>query len=478
MIERVEKIAACVVLCLLVLSLLPVIYLGRYNHPTGDDYYYGVETKEAWEQNGSLTAVFAEASKGVALQYKIWQGTYSAMFLMYIPPHIFGDWAYRLVTCAIILSLTGSVFYFLKSVICNYFKGSVSLWITVSSLLVLLCVETVPSQGETFFWYNGSMYYTGFYAVTIFFFGFLLRYLEKTQAWRIPLLAVLAAFLAGGNYVSLLPALILLACLTVYLAVRRSKCAWTMGITLFVMLAGLAVSVMAPGNAMRQSDMWKLPAWKAVLKSLLQGGRYLRAWTGIWLFLALFILTPFLWRAVSATSLRFRYPLLVIGFCYGIFCSMSCPTFYTMNSTGPARAVAVVYYGFILTIFVCYGYLLGYLHRIMEGKQLTIWPGIWKGLLAAGVLLLCVQLLRGSLWELTTGKAITLLANGEAAAYEREYQDRIKVLTDDRVQDVVFRPYEYQPDMLFVGDFSGDVMDETNLKVAQYFHKNTVRVEY
>ena len=30
-------------LAILLLSLIPLIWLGRYNYPTGDDYYYGAE---------------------------------------------------------------------------------------------------------------------------------------------------------------------------------------------------------------------------------------------------------------------------------------------------------------------------------------------------------------------------------------------------------------------------------------------------
>ena len=31
-------------LAILLLSLIPLIWLGRYDYPTGDDYYYGAET--------------------------------------------------------------------------------------------------------------------------------------------------------------------------------------------------------------------------------------------------------------------------------------------------------------------------------------------------------------------------------------------------------------------------------------------------
>ena len=39
-------------------------------------------------------------------------------------------------------------------------------------------------------------------------------------------------------------------------------------------------------------------------------------------------------------------------------------------------------------------------------------------------------------------------------------------------------PYEHQPEMLYVGDFGGSPEDETNRKVAQYYHKNSVCVDY
>ena len=481
--NRSEKITAGILLCLLIMCLLPVMYLGRYNHPTGDDYYYGAETKAVWEQTGSIFATIAEAAHGVSYQYVNWQGTYSAMFLMYLPPIIFGDWAYRLVTSIFLLLLTGSIFYLLKPIVSTVLKGSVSLWIILCSLLVLLCIQTVPSQGETFFWYNGSMYYTGYYAVTLLLFGVLFRYLLSAKHRYIPIMMLLAVFVAGGNYVSLLPALLLLVCLTVVLLLQRSKPAWAVCCTTLVMTLGLSVSAMAPGNSIRQSDMWKIPAWKAVLKSLLQGVNYTTAWTGKWLILCFLIMTPFLWRSFSKTSFRFRYPLVALGFIYGIFCSMSCPTFYTMNSTGPARAVAIVYYGFHLAAFLCYAYFLGWLHRVITEKypgcvKMSSVPFIRYSFLVIALLILGIQLISGKAEETTTGKAIRLLINKEAQGYEQEYQERLAILENDDIKDVVFQPYVHQPDMLYVGDFSEDAQAGSAPKIAQYFGKNTVRVEY
>jgi len=477
--SKTEKYISYGMLGLLILTLLPVIYLGRYNHPTGDDYYYTAGTRLVWEETGSALAVLKEAANGVAREYQIWQGTYSAMFLMHLAPNLFGDGAYRFVTGIIILTLVGSIFYFLKPLVVGWLKGTKECWVIIASALSLLCVQTVPSQGESFFWYNGSMYYTGYFAVMLFMLGLAMRWLEKGGAVRLAVLIFLAAFSAGGNYVSLLPGMLLFGSMTALLAYRKERKAWGIALLVLVMLGGLIISAMAPGNAVRQMGMWKIPAWKAVAKSLLQGIRYIWAWTGGWWIFVALAITPFLWKCLKRTTFNFSFPLVVIGYLYGIFCSMSCPTFYTMNSTGPARAVAIVYYGYVLISFVAYGYFLGYVQK----KWLSEWrgksgKGVWGVYITGIVAVLVLQCIMGAMESTTSVKAIRLLASGEARAYEREYQQRLEILEDESVTDVVFRPYEHQPDMLYVGDIPADEKDPTSVKIAQYFHKNSVRVEY
>lgn len=503
MYKKYEKATACILFTILIISLLPVIYLGRYNHPTGDDYYYGAETHVVWSETGSIAETMSEALKGVEYDYQTWQGTYSAMLLMRLAPNVFSEGAYKWVTCIMLLLLTGGIFFLLKPIVCSILKGSASLWVIAASILSLLCVQTVPTQSETFFWYNGAMYYTGYFAVTLFLFGWIVRYLLTPHLYYLPLFVVLAAFLAGGNYVSLLPALLLLICLTVFLFYRHETGrAWVIGATALVMIIGLAVSALAPGNSVRQSDMWRIPAWKAILKSLLQGIRYVWAWLrGCWLLAAL-VLTPFLWKNVKQVTWRFRYPVIVIGFVYGIFCSMSCPTFYTMNSTGPARAVAIVYYSFMLATFFCYYYLLGWIRqRLLPrwsrqnktsreegicqakpaiGELWRVTGGKKKICMTAvsliGVLLLLVQGITGQFAFCTTIKAVNVLASGEARAYEQEYRERLQLLTDESIAEVVLKPFENRPDMLYVGDLAADPDEPTNRKVAQYFGKKSVSV--
>lgn len=481
------KLWTLLMLAVLVLSLLPLMYVGRYNHPTGDDYYYGAQARVTWKETGSFIKTIGVAIEGVVEQYYKWQGTYSAMFLMYLPPYVFGEQFYGLITTILLLLLSGGIFYFLKPFICDLAGESVNAWIIISSILSLLCIQTVPSQGETFFWYNGSMYYTGFFAVTLFWAGLICRCLLKPKVYKMIFSWLGAFFLAGGNYVSLLPCLILLFCATLCLFIqkKRGKAVY-LAITFGVMLTGFLISALAPGNAVRQNGMWKTSAHIAILKSLLQGLRYVKAWIGLWWILCAIILMPVFWRSYKKKMYRFQWPVVVIGFVYGVFCSMSCPLFYTMNSTGPARAVAIIYYAFVISTFFCYYYLLGYVHRVLAQKKPMLCEGVEEkykkaGFCVWGILALVfigIQMSNGKLEECSTAKAMGILVSGEARAYHDEYLMRMEILNDSGIQNVVFEPYANQPDMLYVGDLQQDAQDPINQQFALIYNKESIYVNY
>ena len=482
--NKLSKWKPYIFLAVLLASLVPLVWLGRYNYPTGDDYYYGAEAHLVWQQTGSIPQAISAACAGVAKSYQDWQGTYSALFLMYLAPNAFSNTAYHLVTFVILLLLCGSIFYLLRPLVCRFLPGTDGDWITISSVLSLLCVQTVVFQSDSFYWYNGSMYYTGFFAVTLFFLGTLLRYLYNGKKILLLPLLLLAVFLGGGNYVSLLPCMLLVVTVTFLLLLRKNKKAYLCGITSAVLLLSFAVSAMAPGNHVRQDGMWKIPAWKAIAKCLLQGIRYTFAWTRLWWFLAALLLLPVFLRILQKKNgVFFSQPILFTGYSYGLFCSMSCPLFYTMNSTGPGRAVAIVYYTFLLTSFAVFFYWLGFVVRKLQMRQNASEKKAVSGRLKMARYLAMLLLLSGilftGLWqETSTAKAIRVLTSGEAAAYAAEYEARLLLLNDPEVADVVLTPFTHQPAMIYTGDLPGDPEDPTSQKTAQYFGKHSLYVDY
>lgn len=490
MYRKYEKICSVILLILMIVSLGILMYVGKYNHPTGDDYYYGAVTGKAYQETGSLAETVKAAAEGVAYQYYNWQGTYSAMFLMYLPPNIFGENAYKLVTAVILLLYAGGTFYLLKPLLCDIMGMNREGLTICASSLVMLCIQTVQFAGESYFWYNGSMYYTGYFAVTLFFLGMVCRYIISSKKRYIPVLALLGVFLAGGNYVSLLPCILIMCTVCAGLLIKHSKKAIPLSVVTVLMAAGLLVSAAAPGNMMREEQIWEMSALKAVLKSIRQGFIYTGAWGGIWWLITAILITPCLWNVfgrldsekLKSLMCSFKYPVIVVGYLFGIFCSMSCPTFYAMNSTGPARAVAIVYYGFMFFSLGAYVYVLGALYKLFGPKvqgSLRTWRlKPWGVGAAAVIILLAIQIFSGNMQECTAAEAIGIIASGEGIQYEKEYNERLAILEDDTITDVVFKPYTVQPRMLYVGDFTDDIYNENNVQIAQYFGKNSVMVDY
>ena len=47
--NKLAKWKPYIFLAVLLASLVPLVWLGRYNYPTGDDYYYGTEAHLVWQ---------------------------------------------------------------------------------------------------------------------------------------------------------------------------------------------------------------------------------------------------------------------------------------------------------------------------------------------------------------------------------------------------------------------------------------------
>lgn len=69
-------------------------------------------------------------------------------------------------------------------------------------------------------------------------------------------------------------------------------------------------------------------------------------------------------------------------------------------------------------------------------------------------------------------KAIRVLTDGEAAAYAAEYEDRLLLLNDPEVTDVVLTPFIHQPALIYTGDLPGDPEDPTSRKRRSVFPKD------
>lgn len=379
--ERVPyALMAALLLALLAACLVPMVQIADFDHSYADDWHYGVDAHLALEAGGGLSAALAAAVQEVRDTFFSWQGTYSAILLMALQPGVFSEALYGLGAVAIIAVLAASTFYACGVAVREVLGADRPTWVAASCLVLLLQTQLIPSPVEGFYWYNSAIYYTFYHALTLVMLGMAVRIArgctrrgELARAGmllRATALCALALFVAGGNFVTGVVACLLVAGVVVATAcLGRPRRALALAPALLALLAGFALSMAAPGNAERQATQYPDDAL-GVLPTLLRSGcaavEYAVLWTGGLLILALAVALPFMVRAARRSPRAFARPWVPALLAFALFAASFTPTFYSMGNVGPGRVQNIRYDLFVLLVFVCAQWLVGWCVRRLE----------------------------------------------------------------------------------------------------------------
>ena len=74
---------ACGAVVIYLISLLPILTLSFYCHPSADDFNYGVKTHLAVMRGQGICGIIQAALETVCENYTSWQGTFSAIFFFH-----------------------------------------------------------------------------------------------------------------------------------------------------------------------------------------------------------------------------------------------------------------------------------------------------------------------------------------------------------------------------------------------------------
>ena len=498
--EKYKKRFVTALAAVFLLALIPLYLLSFYAHPSVDDYYYGAETAALWEETGSLGAVTARSFEMMKDSYETWQGNFAAIFLMRLEPGIFGEKAYCIAPLLLLTSFAAATltcFYLAARRLLKAGKlTSLALAIAVSLCMTEFCYRPVDS----FYWFNGGIYYTFFFSLSLFLYALLIQTVTgKTKAGRIAaagFAALLAFLIGGGNYSTALSCAVLLASLTLLLFLMKKKeAAWPVLISCAALLISLFISVTAPGNAVRQSVTGESSGVvKALIYSFAYGGYSLAEGLKVPVLVLWLGLLPLLYRLSGRICGAFRWPLFVLLFTFGIYSSQGTALFYAQGLRMPPRMSNIIYFNAYLFIAFNLVYLCGWLRRRLPGnflekisdglfaseKHLTRFALACALLFAVG----CIGLCRveesesgGAAFDLEplSVNAAYSIVSGEAARFDREMQERAVFLSaQPEGADVILKPLSAEPKTLVHSDITGDPSDFKNDHLARFYHLGSV----
>lgn len=472
-IKNPKVVIAIICLVLLILSMIPLIQIAKYNHPVADDYDYGIITFNTWNDSHNpfktINAGF-ETSKNF---YKNWQGTYSATFLMSLNPVHFGFRS--LGTCILLFSLLFSTFYFIYMLLVKHMRLDKWSYIIVATIISFLEIQYVSSPVEAFYWWNGSIYYTFFYSLSLIYFGLILSlFKSKRIVLHMIILSILSIIIAGSNYVTCLVNLIILFLIFLYLCFQKDK-KYKYIIFLFILyLIFFMINALAPGNAVRASRVEGMNAFSAIIESFTYAFNYFIKWTNVITILSFIIVGIIIGPSLKKINIYNKYPLLFSFISFCIFAAAFTPPLYAMSNIGEGRLRNIIGYGYYLLILFNLIYYINWfkgkfsLTKSLNRKKISY----DKILLVIFVIVLFINISYDK-DKLISYKATRSLETDEASTYYNEYLERLELyLSDDKTIEV--KEHTVKPYLLFFSDITEDSTHWQNVSVEKFYHKDSV----
>lgn len=469
-------------------SLLPLLILSFFNHPTMDDFNYGVLTHQAFMDNKGLGCIFPVLQAAVQRAINTWhnwQGTFTFSILAALRPSIFTE-KLTFINTFILLGLFVWGFTYFSRVILHRILGlSKSVALGVAIVVMTLCIQYVPVGMEAFFWWNGSIGYTGLFSVMLVLLGVLFscKYEKNISAKRMAAMMAMAVLLSGGMFpIILLTGVVLVLHLLDVVVGKQYNRKIKIQLTILnvVFFAGFILNIIAPGNKRRQALFQPRTPVEAIYKSYTKSVDYLFECTNVVIALVIIGLFLYMLYKLKDTQFSFRCPLMFTLVSYSMVVVMWVPGIYAIRYIPGGRYYNILYYGVILFYGANAIYYAGWLRRKFEKCQEQT-QKLLKD--AAPVLLgvvgvLCVVLgfvkinIVRDLEEITSATALKSLVYGEARVYHKEMKEREALYNDPSIRTIEVEEVTYQPELLYFGTLTSDPEDSRNQAMCAYYDKD------
>ncbi len=479
----------CLAFCV---SILPLIAIAPFDHPSADDYNYSVLTFHRWAQTGSLLQVLKAAAETTVYYFNEWQGLYVSPFLQALQPAVFGEAAYMAGPLFLLFIHVASTLFFFHVLIRKVWKGTRSQWMELSCIGLFLMIQMMPSAVEGFYWYNGAVNYTFFYALLMLMTG-LTWYCDQSgrRSVRVSLtifLSLMGFILSGGNQVtSFVGILFYLICGCVRCAGREKKKCLPLFLICLSVTAGFILNVTAPGTAVRQATCLDRPGVAGtILLSISDTLSYMTDWLRPFFLICLAAAVPSAYGAARSfrkeTGFSYPYPLLAVIGAGAVMSAMYCPSIYAQGSSGNYRLINVSYFIFVILMIFLLIYILGWISVKLEKRgflaladRLETLAGRISWQSVAVYVLVFLVFFYPTRENLSGFNALTSLVNGKAMQYDREADARIaRIMEADADEIIELEPFTVKPKVLFFEDLDRSPDNWKNQAMAEYYGRRGI----
>ena len=408
-----------------VLSLIPVLVIGKYDYPSADDFSMGLGTRLVYEATGSLFAVAGKILSETVRYYRTWIGYFTSCLFTTVSPATFGEAWYALTPAVILLALHVGVAVFFYALMEKALGMNRYVRRCMTVLALFLMVQRMPEGSlrvEAFYWYSGAGNYTLTFSAGLLYLAFYVLSVcgvrRKNRSLFLALACIMGFLAGGGNYLSALSFAVVSVLFAIYLLNMKTRqgensrmgrlCVIGRLLPAALYLCGFAVSCLSPGNRIRGGEAEGYGALKSILLSLYYTLSYpLNQWMNWAVLLILALAGVIFWMGFAesggsganakaggaaasekpgekvrgaaapekagsgaqAVQLRFSAPFPAAVLAYGIVSCVVTPALYAQGNMDAGRIQSTFWLHAVLVLLLLEWYLVGGLYRRFSKEQ-------------------------------------------------------------------------------------------------------------
>ncbi len=469
---------------LFALIMLP-LFLGAWGaFPAADDFVYVTRTHQTWVQTRSLPHVLVDAWRYARQIYGSWQGTFVGCMVMALGPAVFTIAGYGAHAWLLLIAYLGAQYLLVRAACARVLGLDRRMSAFLFFALTALQWIWIPDLLEGLYWYNGAWFYTMAHAGWMLVMSLAISLPGTASPLRrrlgYALLCLCCAALGLDNYITAMLALCSHAFLFLFYWFTERRHALALLPALLLLAAGLAISVLAPGNAVRlatetqfaKPEPWlPLSAWKTLLAAGRLAARFCLRTP---LLACCTLAAPWLYGALRASGRAFRRPLLVCLCAFLALCAMIFPHLYSTGGAGSPRVINLYSFYCMMAAAFCFAYALGALGRRLSASAAGRGAKIACAALAATLAALSLSLAQPASY----GGLVRDLANDEVSAYRAQTLAQFAALAEAAPgSDAVVIAGPYAPPSVAYVPFLPDPEHWASVAIADYFRLASVRAE-
>ncbi len=527
--KRLNHLSIVSGICFIV-SLLPILWLSFYDYASGDDLHYGAGLRQVFREGGGFGEAVASILSQVRGAYDSWQGTWSSIVLFCLEPSVWGEKVYHIVPWLALLFLLGGTGVLLYELLVRQAGlPKAFFWITFF-VIGFGSVQYMPYLRGGIFWYTSVAHYVFPYGVGLCCIAGAIRWIRGQRSSPCILAGLILGmtYLGGAGYPPL--ALTGAAVFFILLAGCREKQSRKRSMLLLMPLLleaiGFIISAKAPGNVVRGGSDFGLHGSR-ILYTLAQSA--LQSITGTVQFmvgapllvLLLLFIVLLTWKAAGLKRYErsFSHPVLMTMVCWILLCATYAPGIYAGVEVSGGVPDTIFFATLLLTATALI-WITGALRRRWEeklkayskekgkayskekekanagkpeeavnekavsekavsdkkaasDKMAWIEKGAAVLLVAAFALLLVFgrsRLIRNTV-DYT---CLSFARSGQLADYEAQMQERLALLSDDGVRDVIVPEMNSEQGPFMHMALMQDPESYTNQATARFYGKDSV----